>query len=208
MCVLILLAIGFSLTNYFMTNWGWISDSFMRGANEGYNMNKPPKTLTIDYLNLEPKDWAVFTDSVWNEKSQTWMPMQYQHLVVERPSQRPSYQTIFGFLVCFIMGCSFAIFFTFIKFIIAINRLDVFSWQNVSKLRFMGKAMLLVFLTNCVFEYLNYIEISSVVEVARYEFSKSDVVDYYSLFTGLGLLLIGEVFAIGLRLKEEQELTI
>lgn len=201
-----------------MTHWGEISYSYMRGANDACTefcnkneLSKPSKSSkksTIGYLNLEPKDRSVFTDSVWNEKSQTWMPMQYQHLVVERPHQRSYYHTIFGFLVCFIMGCSFAIFFTFIKFIIAINRLDVFSWQNVSKLRFMGKAMLLVFLTNCVFEYLNYIETSSVIQMAKYELSKSEVVDYYSLFTGLGLLLIGEVFAIGLRLKEEQELTI
>ena len=62
----------------------------------------------------------------------------------------------------------------------------------------------------CTFasSYLDFIGIDTVFSLHGYELSLSELVSTTTLVLGLCSLIVGEVFAIGLKMKEEQDLTI
>ena len=55
---------------------------------------------------------------------------------------------------------------------------------------------------------LYFIGIDTVFSLHGYELSLSELVSTTTLVLGLCSLIVGEVFAIGLKMKEEQDLTI
>ena len=88
-------------------------------------------------------------------------------------------------------------FISFIRFILNVNRNKVFVWENVNLLR----------LTACGLMIL------AVVATCDELYSGCSFVDVYEHFFdaflfGVFNLIIAEVFAVGLKLKEEQDLTI
>ncbi len=54
----------------------------------------------------------------------------------------------------------------------------------------------------------SYLGIDTVFSLHGYELSLSELVSTTTLVLGLCSLIVGEVFAIGLKMKEEQDLTI
>lgn len=89
---------------------------------------------------------------------------------------------------------SFACFF---RFILNVNRNEVFVWDNVLMLRLTGICLMVVVLLISLNELLNG---NSFTEVYNDFF---DVL-IFCMFS----LIVAETFAVGLRLKEEQDLTI
>ena len=89
-------------------------------------------------------------------------------------------------------------FVTFVKFILNVNRDKVFVTENVSLLRATGWRLLAAFVLLIPFN-LWFMKVT--LETVFYNSIDSIL---FSVFC----LLIAEVFAIGLRLKEEQDLTI
>ena len=77
----------------------------------------------------------------------------------------------------------------FIRFIRNVNRDQVFTWENVSLLRWSGWGLL-------------------GIEVAMILFDAIEQEDTNDLIFGVFILIVAEAFAIGLKLKEEQDLTI
>lgn len=88
-------------------------------------------------------------------------------------------------------------FISFIRFILNVNRNKVFVWENVNLLR----------LTACGLMVLAVIAACDELYAGR---SFVDVYDHFfdAFLFGVFNMIISEVFAIGLKLKEEQDLTI
>ena len=89
---------------------------------------------------------------------------------------------------------SFACFF---RFILNVNRNEVFVWGNVLLLRLTGIGLLLLALTAAGVELHGGTSLTDV-----YDHTIDMLI--FSVFN----LIVAEVFAIGLKLKEEQDLTI
>ena len=88
-------------------------------------------------------------------------------------------------------------FVSFIRFILNVNRNEVFVWENVNLLRLAAYGlMILAVVASCDELYTGC--------------SFVDVYDHFfdAFFFGVFNLIIAEVFAVGLKLQEEQELTI
>jgi hypothetical protein len=88
-------------------------------------------------------------------------------------------------------------FFSFARFILNVNHNKVFVWENVPLLRLTAYGLI----------------IAVIVFVADELYTGSTIIDvydnYFDLFIfGVFNLIVSEVFAVGLKLKEEQELTI
>ena len=96
----------------------------------------------------------------------------------------------------------------FIRLIISINKSDIFNWRNVRRLRRLGMALVVSFCCTFASSYLDFIGIDTVFSLHGYELSLSELVSTTTLVLGLCSLIVGEVFAIGLKMKEEQDLTI
>lgn len=85
----------------------------------------------------------------------------------------------------------------FIRFILNVNRDKVFVWENVPLLRWTGWGLLTATAIIAIHDLLEHIPIERI-----YNNSIDDFI--FSVFC----LIMAEVFIIGLKLKEEQDLTI
>jgi hypothetical protein len=88
-------------------------------------------------------------------------------------------------------------FVSFVRFILNVNRDKVFVWKNVSLLRWTGWGLLIPFIGVVVYDVLHHVPVEQIYKEDTYCF-------VFSVFC----LIVSEVFAIGLKLKEEQDLTI
>ena len=86
---------------------------------------------------------------------------------------------------------------SFIRFILNVNRNKVFVWENVPLLRWTGWGLL----TSCLI-----VSFHDLIEHIPFDKIYDSVMEgmIFSVFC----LIVAEVFAIGLRLQEEQDLTI
>ena len=96
----------------------------------------------------------------------------------------------------------------FIKFIRNINRSDIFCWANVKLLRKLGTSLLITFATTLTSTYMHTWQLSQVLKIPGYSYNWLNPFSHSSLLLGVLAFVIAEVFAIGLKMKEEQDLTI
>lgn len=85
----------------------------------------------------------------------------------------------------------------FVRFILNVNRDRVFVWDNVPLLRWTGWGMLSSTVIIFVYDLLNHVAADKIYNETIDDF-------IFSVFC----LITAEVFVIGLKLKEEQDLTI
>lgn len=64
------------------------------------------------------------------------------------------------------------------------------------------------FVCTFLLAFLSFHNVEKVFSVTGYSLSMADMVHITSLVLGISALIVAEVFAIGLKMKEEQELTI
>ena len=101
------------------------------------------------------------------------------------------------FAEMFAIVAALVAFISFIRFILNVNRNEVFVWENVNLLRLTGVGLLIMALIVSADEYFTG---ASLMEVYDNYF---DIL-IFCVFN----LIVAEAFAIGLKLKEEQDLTI
>ena len=92
---------------------------------------------------------------------------------------------------------------SFIRFILNVNREKIFVKQNVSLLRWAGGALI----------YMSIFTIPSLLINQKAEYGAIDISSAFQheslrIILGFLFLIIAEVFVIGIKLREEQELTI
>ncbi len=169
----------------------------------------------IKVVSLEPKNgWndlsLLLRDSVYNEKSGEYIPVAYDSLVIglQDDTRNMTANGITTLLTLTYMGLLIWALVLFIRLVTAINKSDIFNWKNVRRLRLLGFALLVSFLCDALRNYLTINGLSDVVSLSGYAISYSQVVDTVNCLLGICALIVAEVFAIGLRMKEEQELTI
>ena len=90
-------------------------------------------------------------------------------------------------------------FVSFIRFILNVNRDKVFVWENVRLLRWTGGGLLIAVLSISIHDAIEHIPLEKIYH---------DYAPMSDLTFGVFCLIVAEVFAIGLKLKEEQDLTI
>lgn len=184
--------------------------SFKLGFKEGYSAAENGKMKEHLFITVLPHEHGAYVDSVYNEKSNTWLPARIQTMdVVVDDFQQTETQIALRMISTFIALAIFiAIIIFFIKLIIRINKSIIFDRLNIRWLRFMGTGMVVLFLISFFVDYHSLQISRSILEIPDYNISGADIVNALSLILGIIAFLIAEVFAIGLRLKEEQELTI
>jgi hypothetical protein len=97
---------------------------------------------------------------------------------------------------------------TFIRLIVNINHAQIFAWRNVKLLRKLGFQLLGIYLLVVVMVITDCMAASQTIEIAGYAPNWMIGFTNSNLLLALISLLVAEVFAMGLRLQEEQDLTI
>lgn len=182
-----------------------------RGFYEGYTSvpdEGPVPAASIYELYLRHRSDAP-CDSVWNIKSGANIPVKMSRIEVSLCSHWGwGYLLMQFFLAWVLVAFSVYVLVSFIRFIRNVNQEKIFHWDNVRLLRKMGWSLLLVYLVNILFVWLSYWDASQSLELEHYTLNYSHFLSDPMLLEGAIALVAAEVFAIGLRLQEEQDLTI
>lgn len=191
----------------------YYSNAFMAGFRVGMNAEHDKEQLKRTHnmkpVFLFPDDFAGLKDSVYNEKSGEFVPAIYGKLIVSVDTPINLWFK-FASMLCHFVGIFTMIFSVvfFFKLIAAINKSNIFSWKNVRRLRWLGAILILNFVCEALPAYIFAYELSDAFSIPGYSLNLSGLVSKLTLTLGLVSLIVGEVFAIGLRMKEEQDLTI
>ena len=205
-CVLIALLLSTSTTVSIMFH------SFTSAFKAGYESVEKGKDIHIsDYKMIctLPTDLLEKTGSVTNVRTGEQASIIPIISMVEAPTKEndtfhalnriASFISVIAGIFCLLQ---------FFYLIRNINRGDIFSWKNVHRLRLLGSALIISFCTALLPAYLTFRSVGNVFSVHGYELHLSDTVNTTTLVLGISTLIVAEVFAIGLKMKEEQDLTI
>lgn len=221
LCAIVLLVLGWSVveTGYYLARGA--GEGFRQGWNYAEAEAKAKETGTpipedlremqhTQYITLLPpifSDWdgKLLPDSVYNERTGSYIPAAYASLCVSVESGSPWTRSLLGILILTVNIWALVL---FIRLVVSINRSDIFTWRNVRRLRRLGVLLVVAFACSWLSAWIELQAVRQALTIPHYELTMTDTMDRISLLLGLCALIVGEVFAIGLRMKEEQELTI
>ena len=206
-CALIIAALCFS----FYQTMAETSASFKDGMNDAYDDNYFTESYYGTPISLMPYTHTSVPDSVFNAKTNSYVPAYIEKigLVMDGNIQESSVNK-------WIVYCSeglkdillFLAFLYFIRFIVKVNQNEIFSHRNIRRLRIIGGLLVVSFVLSSIAAFCLIATISTTFAVDNYEVFYSDRFNIMPLMLGLTSLLAAQVFAMGLKLQEEQALTI
>lgn len=224
LCVIVLLVLSFSVlqTGYYSIIGAKIGfDAGYEAANAdkaGTDAAQSSNMQTLANMQIVTVIPDVFgedgvnnmtRDSVFNVKSGTYVPaahnMMYGYV---HNGQGFKTRLTMGLLSVLHLALQIWALVLFIRLVISINRLNIFGWKNVRRLRILGLMLIVAFGIQLLITYINGLSLAEVFEMEGYLLRPFDAVRSLTLVLGLCSLIVGEVFAIGLKMKEEQDLTI
>ena len=205
LCLLVVLVLSYSLleTGYYV----------IVGLNAGIEMSQTPEGLKqaagMKAVSLAPSDFSQLQDSVYNVKTNSYVPAMYGQLVVSVPVEKNFQSMLIAFAIQMLgIVASVIAVIMFIKLIVSINRSLIFDWRNVRRLRWLGIMLILHYLCGLLPFLMAGWELEAVFALRGYTLHQSSLASILTLVLGIVSLIVAEVFAIGLKMKEEQDLTI
>lgn len=225
LCAIVLLVMGWSVaeTGYYLVigahmgiqaGWNYAKAEAEGGKAGQTSMKELEKLRNLTYIStlpglLQGDGNKLLQDSVYNARTRRYVPAAYSSLLVSVETRQSKASAVTsGVLGLLVFVTTVWALVLFIKLIVRINRSDIFNWRNVRRLRRLGLLLLLAFGCTLLQEWLKLQAVRQVLEMPGYELTLSDTVKGSTLLLGLCALIVAEVFAIGLKMKEEQELTI
>jgi hypothetical protein len=223
LCVVVLLVLGWSVGKSLYYMYIGIEMGVEKGLEMARNAesveelerSKDFEALTnITTVGLAPraiteKVGTLMCDSVYNVKSGEFVPVAHGLLMVGMKTPKSlGVRVLAGVLTWVSLVAIIWALVLFVRIIVAINRSDIFNWLNVRRLRRLGLLLIIDFGCTCLSAYLTLCSLRQVFGLEHYELELPDTVSSTTLMLGLVTLIVAEVFAIGLKMKEEQDLTI
>jgi hypothetical protein len=214
---LIIVAFGLqtAFTGYELMNGS--NDDFNDGYNDGYNnaynngykIGQKVGSKLAPYIMFPAKFTPGIATSdtlmVYNDKAGARIPVKVAKVSVEmKEIPFPVYYMIpvvLSLPVLIIIACV-----QFWKLIVSVARSRIFVWSNVKRLRYIGGVLIALFLFEFITGMIFLLRVGEYISLPGYHLDSE--INAVLLISGLFFLLIAEIFAKGLRLKEEQELTI
>lgn len=204
LCTLVFIVLLCSLAeSIYATAWGAI-----QGGKMGTHI-KPEEFLHMHVINVFPNDLIHSCDSLHNALTNQKLPFWYTQAAVSINDNKTITSNIIQMTLSYvIIICAIVAIIQFIKFIRNINRSEIFSWRNVKLLRKLGIYLLIVFIANLSASILSTWQVSQVLSIPGYSYNWLHPLSESSLLLGVLAFVFAEIFAIGLKMKEEQDLTI
>ena len=179
---------------------------FMDGWNEG-GEQREFSSFPIS-LSLQAHE-AAKTDSVFCPQLNTYASYEIETVSVNsagagiEPSAWRTVLMIVSMLLALFMIYGFYCLFRMVFFV---TKGDVFTRKNVYRMRCFAYGVILVSICMEAGSWLQYTEVASQVQFAGYEVASYTLKGEWLFYIILALLT--EIFAVGVKLKEEQDLTI
>ena len=182
---------------------GW--RSFKKGYEEGARShNTIPDNLYSISLEVVPIE-GIANDSIFNPIAERKVPYQVSEITTYT---QPS---VWITLVMIISGLSYIAFilafFLFIQFLVEVSKRNVFCEANVWRIRFLVYSYTAIVISMELFAW-----IAGGSAIAQTQIPGYQIIDHAeaspSWIPVIMMIILAECFAIGVKMKEEQELTI
>ena len=187
--------------------------SFLVGVDEGMNnaneiIESGRSSNKIIFLSLESKG-NTMPSELLNKKSGNSIPTRINRAMVKVPMEIESGLNLYWEFLLSVISFSgiIMIIYNFIRIIIAVNKSVIFEWINVKRLRRIGVGFLIMFITSAFLAANQNSVVLELLEIENYKIINTSY-DGSILMFGIISFLVAEIFAVGLKLREEQELTI
>ena len=196
--ILALLVIVVFVAEVIMSNG---TADFRRGWKSAGN-SRELKFSTVDISIKAEKNIAV--DSLFNSVIQQNVPCRMSSLETEI---QPSFINKLILMLAFPLVL-FALygFYCMIRVVISVSRGKVFTRENVNRMHLFVYSIILLGICMETYEYLLHKDAVSQIQFSGYELTSYALT--FSWFSYLILALFTEIFAVGVKMKEEQDLTI
>lgn len=214
LCVLMFLCLGLSvLPNIFVVCNAFV-DGFRYGVSQTRDAEKQGTLDSFEIkspmgLSLWPRNLTVCQDSLLNLKTNNLIPAQHTQSIIWMEGEKSLLPTWLNGLLS-IIGLVTVLWAVvlFYRLINAINHEVIFEWINVRRLNRIGIALLISFFMLQISWFFNYLSVKQLIELEGYDISFWGEFKTVHLILALVSLLVGRIFAMGITLREEQELTI
>ena len=220
-CGLLIVAIVFGVGLH-MFKMGY---QMYQGGKAGYNMAKKEKQMGVDRDPMEvvgkiykmapvemmPKGEYLMGlnsgDSIVNLKTGEKMPMMTVMGIVMPENGINRMGVLQG--ISYLNTALVIVFFVaFIKLVISVNKGRIFEKSTETQLAWGGWSVFAMYLMGWVAQLYNYFVNVQEFEFEAYDLTIMQMPDIALLYSAFGMLLFGQIFKIGRKMKEEQELTI
>ena len=208
-CILLLAAVVLSLftaAQKFATGFsqGW-SDATIHMQRSAGTANYEAYELTLQAKDPRQCELALTntatgkTDSLRVTQAMAWVST----------SQHPTESLLLTVgkmaVIALIPLCFIAFWVVFIRLVWAVNRGNDFGTSNTRRLRLMGWLLIGLYASEWIFQLMT---LPPAISYEGYQVSSPMYTDPMLLVSGIGLLVVSQLFAVGQRMKEENELTI
>ena len=207
LCVLVFVIIGIGLMPFVY----WMAV----GMKAGYE-SSPERVTDIDaVMNAETVrlmpvgishlEHGTIRNDVTGEQVALWP----QNIAVSAGVDYPGWYNVVNTLATVLgVAAVIVVVVLFLKLILRVNRGYVFEWRNVRLLRWLGGIQLAASIVVTLLQIYGASVVSGQFRVSGYVTDYFSYVSVLELSIGMVALIAAEIFAIGLKMKEEQELTI
>ena len=182
---------------------GW--RSFKKGYDEGNRTyNTIPDNLYRVSLEVVPIE-GVSNDSIFNQVAERKVPYQVSEITTyTQPSKWITLVMIISGLSCIAFIIAF---FFFIQFLVEVSKRNVFCEANVWRIRFLVYSYTAIVISMELFAW-----IAGGSAIAQTQIPGYQIIDHAeaspSWIPLIMMIILAECFAIGVKMKEEQDLTI
>lgn len=197
--ILAILVIALEFIFSITTSWQDASGSFMEGYNSTYRSN-PYRSVTVAVRPLE----TTRLDSLTNNFTKENVPYKISEVDV------PIISSVWSLIIMIVGGVSaFAVLggvYCLIRLLIAISKRNVFLQANVVRIRIFTYSLVLFQFLNSLIEWLDHLEVTKQIALKGYEIKDFHLSADWTLL--VVMVLFTEIFAVGVKIKEEQDLTV
>ena len=182
---------------------GW--SSFLKGYHEGAHSHKTiPNNLYRVSLEVMPTEGTT-NDSIFNEVAERKLPYQVSEITTyTQPSQ---WITLVMILTAFSMFAFIFGFCFFVRFLIEVSKRNVFCEANVWRIRIFVYSYTAIIVSMELFAW-----IAGSAALAQTHIPGYQIIDHAEASPAwlpvIMMIILAECFAIGVKMKEEKDLTI
>jgi|GEM_PF-4684035 len=151
----------------------------------------------------------IVIDSVFDVKQDVWTPVQSKTATVSIPVEYSMPEILCNLIFVLVSLVSLPILIIYLyKVINSVLATIIFDKKNIARLRIIGFSFLALWLVINMRSLIMSWELSALLKNTNYSIERGGLENLSFLVYALISLLIAEILAMGLRLKEEQDLTI
>lgn len=221
LCILIILLI----TGSVVTPMLYLGEVFFAGFQEGYTQKtaldngeisetdiyNPSEVDLVDmYFKPDLSKLIHSTDSITFNNGKTYEMIHMRGtVIIPAENQGTNYSWIVNILYIICLVLYMLLLIQFIRFIVNINRGNIFDNKNVTRLRRFALYLISISVIKCINGLIEDNMLSTMhLHLDGYSLSTYWEMPWDTMLLGLLALLMAQVWSYGLQLKEEQSLTI